>query len=150
MCCVCIYLGTCDDGDFICFCRAQFPSESVHILSDHSEEVWFVKFSHNGSMLVSGSKDGQIIIWNTSVSFFGDVHTFYFMHLTVLMVTMVPMTIIVMLCVSFVLLNCLNYSEACATRTNETCHSVVLQLSYNMSCTNITCSCMSSLTIVNL
>ena len=59
---------TCADGGVVCPCRADFPCESVHVLSDHSEEVWFVKFSHNGSMLASGSKDGLIIIWNTAVS----------------------------------------------------------------------------------
>ncbi len=50
--------------------RAQFPSESVHILTDHNEEVWYVKFSHSGTMLASGSKDGQVIIWDVSVSRF--------------------------------------------------------------------------------
>ena len=50
------------------FSRAQFPSESVHVLTDHSDEVWFLAFSHDGTRLASGAKDGQIIIWNISVS----------------------------------------------------------------------------------
>ena len=48
--------------------RAQFPSESVHVLTDHSDEVWFLAFSHDGTRLASGAKDGQIIIWNITVS----------------------------------------------------------------------------------
>ena len=52
----------------LAFSRAQFPSESVHVLTDHSDEVWFLAFSHDGTRLASGAKDGQIIIWNISVS----------------------------------------------------------------------------------
>ena len=52
----------------ILVCRSNFPCETVKVLTDHPEEVWFVKFSHNGLMLASGSKDGLIIVWDTSVS----------------------------------------------------------------------------------
>ena len=37
------------------------------MLTDHSDEVWFLTFSHDGSRLASGAKDGQIIIWNITV-----------------------------------------------------------------------------------
>lgn len=47
--------------------RAHFPSESVHVLTDHAEEVWYVKFSHDGTRLASASKDGQAIIWDVTV-----------------------------------------------------------------------------------
>lgn len=48
--------------------RSHFPSETVHVLSDHSDEVWYLKFSHNGTRLASGSRNGDIIIWNVGVS----------------------------------------------------------------------------------
>ena len=54
--------------------RSQFPSETVHVLSDHSDEVWYLKFSHDGSRLASGSRNGDIIIWNISVCSY-DTHT---------------------------------------------------------------------------
>ena len=50
------------------FHRSHFPSETVHTLRAHNEEVWFVQFSHNGSHLASGSKDGNIIIWSVQVT----------------------------------------------------------------------------------
>ena len=30
-------------------------------------QVWFVKFSNDGKRLASGSKDGEVIIWNVEV-----------------------------------------------------------------------------------
>ena len=47
--------------------RSHFPSETVHTLKAHSDEVWFVQFSHDGSHLASGCKDGNIIIWKIEV-----------------------------------------------------------------------------------
>ena len=49
----------------------------MHVLTDHSEEVWYVKFSHDGSMLASASKDGQAIIWDVSVSMCACVQSVY-------------------------------------------------------------------------
>eukprot|EP00731_Ephydatia_muelleri_P027695 Em0019g568a len=49
--------------DHICS-RKQFPSEPLHMLTDHGDEVWYLKFSHSGTRLASGARDGQIIIWN--------------------------------------------------------------------------------------
>lgn len=34
------------------------------MLTDHGDEVWYLKFSHSGQRLASGARDGQIIIWN--------------------------------------------------------------------------------------
>jgi len=40
------------------------PSETKLILEFHKDEVWYVKFSHNGQFLASASKDATIVIWN--------------------------------------------------------------------------------------
>lgn len=50
--------------------RREFPSETVHILTAHSDEVWFLVFSHDGSRLASGAKDGEIILWDMKVCVF--------------------------------------------------------------------------------
>lgn len=42
----------------------QFPVTTVQILSDHCDEVWFVKFSPDGLKLATGSKDTTVIIWD--------------------------------------------------------------------------------------
>ena len=47
--------------------RHQFPSETVHTMKEHADEVLFVRFSHDGTQLASGAKDGQIIIWKIQV-----------------------------------------------------------------------------------
>lgn len=42
----------------------QFPVQTVQILNDHCDEVWFVKFSPDGLKLATGSKDTTVIIWD--------------------------------------------------------------------------------------
>lgn len=39
----------------------------MHILTAHSDEVWFLAFSRDGSRLASGAKDGEIIVWDMKV-----------------------------------------------------------------------------------
>lgn len=51
----------------------SYPSHSTHILESHSDEVWYVSFSHDGRFLASGSKDFSAIIWDTEVPSLGDV-----------------------------------------------------------------------------
>nr|GMD66925.1 WD repeat-containing protein WDS homolog [Ipomoea batatas] len=43
--------------------RAQFPTKTVQILSNHGNEVWYVQFSNNGEYLASSSSDCSAIIW---------------------------------------------------------------------------------------
>ncbi|RAL42214.1 unnamed protein product [Cuscuta campestris] len=43
--------------------RAQFPTRTSQILSNHGNEVWYVQFSNNGEYLASSSSDCSAIIW---------------------------------------------------------------------------------------
>ncbi|XP_043914763.1 WD repeat-containing protein 26 isoform X7 [Protopterus annectens] len=47
---------------FPCF-RKQFPCFTQQILTEHCNEVWFSKFSNDGTKLATGSKDTTVIIW---------------------------------------------------------------------------------------
>ncbi|XP_065563314.1 WD repeat-containing protein 26-like [Artemia franciscana] len=60
---------TCDLGNFSLLndhecSREQFPCVTVQTLSDHCDDVLYCKFSNDGSMLATGSKDSTVIIWN--------------------------------------------------------------------------------------
>lgn len=46
------------------YCREQIPCETVQILTEHCDEVWFCRFSPNGKKLATGSKDASIIIYD--------------------------------------------------------------------------------------
>uniref|UniRef100_A0A2N9G4W9 CTLH domain-containing protein n=1 Tax=Fagus sylvatica TaxID=28930 RepID=A0A2N9G4W9_FAGSY len=43
--------------------RSRIPSQTLQILQAHTDEVWFLEFSHNGKYLASSSKDQSAIIW---------------------------------------------------------------------------------------
>lgn len=43
----------------------DFPLQTVKELRNHSDEVWFVEFSHDGSMLASAGKDGAVYVYRT-------------------------------------------------------------------------------------
>ena len=45
--------------------RDNFPLETLTELHDHSDEVWYVDFSHDGTMLASASSDNSVIIYDT-------------------------------------------------------------------------------------
>lgn len=47
--------------------RNLFPRVTTHILEEHSDEIWFLAFSHKGDMLASASKDARAIIWSVEV-----------------------------------------------------------------------------------
>ncbi|KAI3840060.1 hypothetical protein MKX03_015453 [Papaver bracteatum] len=49
-----------------CCSRDQIPNETVQILNNHENEVWFVQFSNNGDYLASSSSDCTAIIWKVS------------------------------------------------------------------------------------
>ena len=44
-----------------------FPSATIKVLIGHKDEVWDIKFSHDGTRLASSSKDSCVIIWDTEV-----------------------------------------------------------------------------------
>jgi len=48
----------CDQNDF--------PLRVTHGLNQHSDEVWYCEFSHNGTKLVTAGKDHNVLIYDTS------------------------------------------------------------------------------------
>ncbi|XP_036326209.1 WD repeat-containing protein 26 homolog [Rhagoletis pomonella] len=40
-----------------------FPMQTIQVLTDHCDEVWYCKFSPDGLKLATGSKDSTVIIW---------------------------------------------------------------------------------------
>lgn len=44
--------------------RDNFPLEVAAELHQHSSEVWFVAFSHDGTRLVSCGAEGKALIWD--------------------------------------------------------------------------------------
>jgi len=52
-------------------CRCDpstFPSVTTHVLTDHTDEVWRLAFSHNGEWLCTAGKDNTAIIYKVKVS----------------------------------------------------------------------------------
>ena len=47
-------------------CSADdFPLQSLIELRNHSDEVWFLEFSHDGRMLATAGKDGLVCVYDT-------------------------------------------------------------------------------------
>lgn len=67
----------------MCLCyRKQFPCYTQQILTEHCNEVWFCKFSNDGTKLATGSKDTTVIIWQVdpvSVKYMPIKHYLIFM-----------------------------------------------------------------------
>eukprot|EP00842_Homolaphlyctis_polyrhiza_P002383 jgi/Hompol1/3145/HPOL_006372-RA len=64
----CLYHNTRNDeislyADHHCE-RNSFPVMTTHVLEEHTDEVWFLSFSPDGTMLASASKDARAIIWD--------------------------------------------------------------------------------------
>ncbi|KAI3787340.1 hypothetical protein L1987_41743 [Smallanthus sonchifolius] len=47
--------------------RDQIPSQTVQILLEHQDEVWYLQFSQNGKYLASSSSDNSAIIWEVDL-----------------------------------------------------------------------------------
>ncbi|XP_072251090.1 WD repeat-containing protein 26-like isoform X2 [Leuresthes tenuis] len=47
--------------------RKQFPCYTQQILTEHCNEVWFCKFSNDGTKLATGSKDTTVIVWQVDM-----------------------------------------------------------------------------------
>ena len=52
---------------FVLCCRDQFPCFTTQVLNDHCDEVWFCKFSPDGTKLATGSKDGTLLVWDVDL-----------------------------------------------------------------------------------
>lgn len=53
--------------------RDDFPSKTVLELRHHTDEVWFLRFSHDGTKLATTSKDATVVIYDTTT--FKVLHT---------------------------------------------------------------------------
>lgn len=65
----CLYHNTASPpslySDHMCD-QADFPSRPGIELSQHSDEVWYCQFSHDGTKLVTAGRDHSVIIYDTS------------------------------------------------------------------------------------
>lgn len=43
--------------------RFSFPIQTSHVLSQHTDEVWRIEWSHDGTRLASAGRDTRCIIW---------------------------------------------------------------------------------------
>lgn len=48
--------------------KSDFPSVTTTILEVHTDEVWYIEWSHNGAFLASAGRDKSAIIWHRGVS----------------------------------------------------------------------------------
>jgi WD40 repeat protein len=46
--------------------RQTLPCVTIQTLTDHTDEVWFCKFSPDGTKLATGSKDGNLHIYDVN------------------------------------------------------------------------------------
>jgi WD repeat-containing protein 26 len=59
-------------ADHVCD-RTSMPSETIAELDRHTNEVWQVRFSHDGTRLASCGADPAVLLWD--VSSFEVIHT---------------------------------------------------------------------------
>ena len=65
----CLYHNTASPpslySDHMCD-RADFPLRTALELSQHSDEVWYCQFSHDGTKLVTAGRDQSVIIYDAT------------------------------------------------------------------------------------
>ena len=65
----CLYHNTASPpslySDHMCD-RADFPLQTTIELCQHTDEVWYCEFSHDGTKLVTAGRDRSVIIYDTS------------------------------------------------------------------------------------
>ncbi|KAI8855164.1 WD40-repeat-containing domain protein [Chytridium lagenaria] len=61
---VSLYVDHSCDRLLTSFYRSHFPCKTLHVLGEHSDEVWLLSFSNDGNYLASASKDSTAIIWS--------------------------------------------------------------------------------------
>lgn len=42
----------------------RLPTKTLHVLRGHTDEVWYVAISHDGTRVASASRDEQSIVWD--------------------------------------------------------------------------------------
>ncbi|WFD06075.1 hypothetical protein MVES1_001415 [Malassezia vespertilionis] len=48
---------------------SHFPRHNMYTLQGHTDEVWILRFSHNGKWLATGGKDRVVIVWDIGNGF---------------------------------------------------------------------------------
>lgn len=61
-------------SDHVCS-RRSIPCETKEVLSEHCDEVWFLRFSNNGKYLATGSKDMTVVVWKIENGKMRKIHT---------------------------------------------------------------------------
>ena len=48
------------------FSREEIPHITKHVLERHTDEVWFVAYSHDGTKLATAAKDAVVAVWEVA------------------------------------------------------------------------------------
>jgi WD40 repeat protein len=75
----CLYHNTGNPPSLYCdhLCdRNAFPRYPSIQLTQHTNEIWYVEFSHDGTKLATASKDHHVIVWDVTNDF-TVIHNFW-------------------------------------------------------------------------